>query len=139
MTLSKIVASGIIVSNPEKRFSQNNFPVLSFSMDLNPENETVVRVIRIGSAAEAIADKISKGDTVLVEGQPQIETVKGENGKDKRIFVINASNIQKVKFEGTESETRQSESAGAQKSDEIVQFADDEITENLIDEDEIPF
>ena len=137
MTLSKIVASGTIVSNPEKRFSQNNFPVLSFSMDLNPENETVVRVIRIGSAAEAIADKISKGDTVLVEGQPQIEVVKGENGKDKRIFVINASNIQKIKFEDTESEARPAVSA--QKSEEIVQFADDEITENLIDEDEIPF
>ena len=137
MTLSKIVASGTIVTNPEKRFSQNNFTVLSFSMDINPENETVVRVIRIGSAAEAIADKISKGDTVLVEGQPQIETVKGENGKDKRIFVINASNIQKIRFEDTDNEIKPS--ADAKKSDEIVQFADDEITENLIDEDEIPF
>ena len=138
MTLSKIVVSGTIVSNPEKRFSQNNFPVLSFSMDINPENETVVRVVRIGSAAEAIADRISKGDTVLVEGQPQIESVKGENGKDKRIFVINASNISKISFEDTSASVKAN--TGVQKgNEEIVQFADDEITENLIDEDEIPF
>ena len=137
MTLSKIVASGKIVSNPEKRFSQNNFPVLSFSMDINPENETVVRVIRVGSAAEAIADKISMGDTVVVEGQPQIETVKGENGKDKRIFVINATNIAKINFEDTSNSVR----PNVQKSntEEIVQFSNEEVTENLIDEDEIPF
>ena len=137
MTLSKIVASGKIVSNPEKRFSQNNFPVLSFSMDINPENETVVRVIRVGSAAEAIADKISMGDTVIVEGQPQIEVVKGENGKDKRIFVINATNIAKISFEDTSNSVK----PNIQKSntEEIVQFSNEEVTENLIDEDEIPF
>ncbi len=135
MTLSKIVVSGKIVTNPEKRFSQNNFPVLSFSMDINPENETVVRVIRVGSAAEAIADKISKGDTVLVEGQPQIETVKGENGKDKRVFVINANVIEKISFE-TSSDVS---NAKPTNNEEIVQFASEEVTENLIDEDEIPF
>jgi len=137
MTLSKIVASGKIVSNPEKRFSQNNFPVLSFSMDINPESETVVRVIRVGSAAEAIADKIAMGDTVIVEGQPQIEVVKGENGKDKRIFVINATNIAKINFEDTSNSVR----TNTQKSntEEIVQFSNEDVTENLIDEDEIPF
>ncbi len=136
MTLSKIVASGKIVTNPEKRFSQNNFPILSFSMDINPENETVVRVLRIGSAAEAIADKIAKGDTVIVEGQPQIETVKDENGKDKRVFVINATNIEKISFDTSSSPQSAS---SPQNNQEIVQFASEEMTENLIDEDEIPF
>lgn len=136
MTLSKIVVSGKITTNPEKRFSQNNFPILSFSLDVNPQDETVVRVIRVGSAAESLADKIAKGDTVIVEGRPQLETVKDDNGREKRIFVINASTIEKISFSNSSNNVS---TPISNKSDDIVQFASEEIAEDLIDEDEIPF
>ncbi len=133
MTLSKIVVSGKVTTNPEKRFTQNNMPILSFAMDINPQDETVVRVVRLGSQAEALADIIAKDDFVIVEGRPQIEVVKGTNGKDKRVVEINASTIEKVGSNSGPASFTQT------KSDEIVQFASEEVTENLIDEDEIPF
>lgn len=154
MTLAKITVSGKITKNPEKRFTQNNLPITSFVMDVNPQDETLVRVLALGNLAERTADSLKMGDTVLVDGRLQTNTAKSTNGKERRIIEINASTVEKVTFEnegynsgygvsgGSNYQTsrpQQTPAAPQAKSNDIVQFAVDEISEDLIDEDEIPF
>lgn len=153
MTLAKITVSGKITKNPEKRFTQNNLPVTSFVMDINPQDETLVRVLSLGALAERSADNLKLGDTVIVDGRLQTNTAKSTNGKEKRIIEINASTVEKVTFEnegtgysgntGSSNYRAQAPQASAPqnnaKSSDIVQFAVEEISEDLIDEDEIPF
>ena len=161
MTLAKITVSGTVVKNPEKRFTQNNLAITSFVMDVNPQDETLVRVFALGNLADRAADMLKMGDTVLVDGRLQTANAKTTNGKERKIIEINASSVDKISIlsEGGNSgyssysqnsapaaqaapQTMQQPAAQAPAQPaqkEIVQFAVDEISEDLIDEDEIPF
>ena len=132
MTLAKIFITGKVVKNPEKRFTQNDLPITSFTVDVNPQDESLVRVFIMGNAAETVEQTVKMGDSVLVEGRLQTNTLKTTSGKDKKIFEINASTVEKI------SGGAQTQSASA-KDTNLVQFATEEISEDLIDEDEIPF
>ena len=132
MTLAKIVVSGKVTKNPEKRFTQNNIAITSFVMDINPSDETLVRVVALGGLAERAESEISVGDTVLVDGRPQIETFKMDSGKDKRYVEISATTIEKISGGAALSSSQNS-------NEEIVKFSTQEAHEELIDEDEIPF
>ena len=133
MALAKIVVDGIVVKTPEKRFTQNNLPITNFTLNINQKEETLVRVIAIGNLAEVTAQEITKDDRVIVDGRLQVETFKTQDGKDKRIIEINASTIEKI------GSTQEIAPKAAPKNENIVQFADQELVEDLIDEDEIPF
>ncbi len=132
MTLAKIFITGKVVKNPEKRFTQNDLPITSFTVDVNPQDESLVRVFIMGNAAETVEQTVKMGDSVLVEGRLQTNTLKTTSGKDKKIFEINASTVEKI------SGGAQTQSTPA-KDTNLVQFATEEISEDLIDEDEIPF
>ncbi len=132
MTLAKIFITGKVVKNPEKRFTQNDLPITSFTVDINPQDESLVRVFIMGNAAETVEQTVKMGDSVLIEGRLQTNTLKTTSGKDKKIFEINASTVEKI------SGSTQTQSAPA-KDTNLVQFATEEISEDLIDEDEIPF
>ena len=160
MTLAKITVSGTVVKNPEKRFTQNNLAITSFVMDVNPQDETLVRVFALGNLADKAADMLKMGDTVLVDGRLQTANAKQQTARKEKIIEINASSVDKISIlsEGgnsgyssysqnsapaaqaapqTMQPAAQAPAQPAQK--EIVQFAVDEISEDLIDEDEIPF
>lgn len=159
MTLAKITVSGTVVKNPEKRFTQNNIAITSFVMDVNPQDETLVRVFALGNLADKAADMLKMGDTVLVDGRLQTASAKTTNSRERKIIEISASSVDKISIlsEGGNSgyssygqnaapaqtapqnmqPAPQAQTQPAQK--EIVQFAVDEISEDLIDEDEIPF
>ena len=76
---------------------------------------------------------ISKDDRVLVEGRLQITTVKNDTGSERRIFEIDANTVERM------GDTSVSGSAGSVSSGEISKFAEDEFSEELIGEEEIPF
>lgn len=150
MALAKIVVDGTVTKAPEKRFTQNNLPITSFVININQNDETLVRTFIMGNAAETVAETISTGDRVLVEGRPQIEILKTEDGKEKRVVEINASLVEKIGAvtsagnASSASSAPKAQAAPAAKptaaaKEEIVQFADEEIIEDLISEDEIPF
>jgi len=154
MALAKIVVDGIVTKAPEKRFTQNNLPITSFTININQNDETLVRAFIMGNAAETVAETIGTGDRVLVEGRPQIEILKTEDSKEKRVVEINASLVEKIGTVTSVASATAAQSAPAAKpqpaaepkpaaptkeKEEIVQFADEEIVEDLIDEDEIPF
>ena len=145
MTLAKIVVSGKVTKSPEKRFTTNNVPITSFSMDINPQDATIVKVAALGNLAEKAAELVL-GDEVIVDGRPQIEAVKATSGKEKRVIEINASAVEKIgagsdggESIATTASKPAAKSAKATAAKEIVQFADEDLNEELIDEDEIPF
>ena len=134
MTLAKVFITGKVVKNPEKRFTQNDLPITSFTINANPQDETLVRVFIVGNSAETVEQTVKMGDSVLVEGRLQTNTVKTTSGKDRKIFEINASTVEKIS--GTSAQSPQSTAA---KESNLVQFSTEEMSEDLIDEDEIPF
>ena len=84
------------------------------------------------------------GDTVLVDGRMQTASVKSTNGKDRKIIEINAAAVEKIMLDNSSvaysaPQSQPTQNTAAPKSSDIVQFAVDEISEDLIDEDEIPF
>ena len=132
MTLAKAFVTGTVVKAPEKRFTPNDMAIAGFTINIDQQNETLVRVVAFGQLAENIASTVAAGDMVAVEGKLQTNTFKLPNGKDKKVFEINASVIEKM---GAGAPVSQA----ATQSSDIVSFNQDEIAQDLIDEDEIPF
>ena len=134
MTLAKAFVTGSVVKAPEKRFTQNDMAIAGFTINFDPANEGMLRVVAFGQLAETISSTIALGDSVAVEGKLQVNNYKLPNGKDKKVFEIQASAVEKMSASATNP-------APAQifQNENIVSFNQDEIAQDLIDEDEIPF
>lgn len=138
MTLARATISGTVYREPEKRFTSNNVPITGFTININPDDETLIRVIAKGNLADTMVNNINKGDNIVVEGRLQNNTVKAENGSEKRIVEIDASSFEKLAGSST-STPKVSGSTSTSESEQIVKFGADEFSESLIGEDEIPF
>lgn len=134
MTLAKAFITGVVVKAPEKRFTQNDMAIAGFTINFDPANEGLIRIVAFGQLAETISSTINIGDNVAVEGRLQINSYKLPNGKDKKVFEISANSVEKI----SAAQGATNPSAVAQ-NDNIVSFNQDEIAQDLIDEDEIPF
>ena len=132
MTLAKAVVTGIIFRAPEKRFTQNNVAVYSLILNIGDKDETLLRVISKRTGLESVLESVSKGDKILVEGRLQTANAKMEDGTERKIFEIDANAIEKM---GSDS----SSSSSTKSSGEISKFAEEEFSEELIGEEEIPF
>lgn len=133
MSLAKAVVTGTVFRAPEKRFTQNNVPVSAFVLNIGDREEMLIRVIAKRTALDEIVSSISKDDRVLVEGRLQITTVKNENGAERRIYEIDANTIEMM---GAASPVSSGSSASGE---DIVKFSQEEFSDELIGEDEIPF
>ena len=133
MTLAKAFITGSVVKAPEKRFTQNDMAIAGFTINFDPANEGLLRVVAFGQLAETISSTINIGDMVAVEGKLQVNSYKLPNGKDKKVFEVQANSVEKMGGGATVSATPSS------SSENIVSFNQDEIAQDLIDEDEIPF
>lgn len=135
MTLAKAVVTGSVYRTPEKRFTQNNVPVSSFVINIGDREEMLLRVIAKRASLDETVSSLGKNDRVLVEGRLQITTVKSENGAERRIFEIDANSVEPIS--GT---TGTGVSSSASADSEIVSFPkEEELADELIGEDEIPF
>lgn len=133
MALAKAVVTGIVYRTPEKRFTQNNVPVSSFVLNIGDREEMLIRVVSRRTALDEVVSAITKDEKVLVEGRLQITTVKNDSGAERRIFEIDANTIEQMGAVATNV-------AGASNSGEdIVKFSQDEFSDELIGEEEIPF
>ena len=101
MSLAKAVVTGTIFRAPEKRFTQNNIAVSSFVLNIGEREEMLIRVISRRTGLDEIVSGLNKGDKVLVEGRLQTNTVKADDGSEKRIFEIDAATIET--FSGSSS------------------------------------
>jgi len=130
MTIAKAVVTGIIYRAPEKRFTSNDVAISTFVLDIGEKEETLIRIISKKNVLDDCVSSLNKGDKVLVEGRLQIATAKMEDGSERKIFEIDANDIEKM---GGSVSTKNS------NNDEIVKFAQEEFADELIAEDEIPF
>lgn len=131
MSIAKSVVTGTVYRTPEKRFTQNNVAVSGFVLNIGDREEVLVRVVSRRNALDEVVSSMSKGDRVLVEGRLQTNTVKMDDGSEKRIYEIDANTIEKM----GEASVSNSDFG----TEEIVKFESDDISNELINEDEIPF
>ena len=136
MSLSKAVIQGIVVREPEKRFSSNNVAVSNFTINITPNNDeaSLLRVIALGRLAETVADNVTKGAMVVVDGQLQTNTVKSQTGEERKIVELQASNVE-LMGSGAASVKEKPQSM----QEEILQLSDEDFSDELIGDDEIPF
>lgn len=130
MTIAKAVVTGTVYRTPEKRFTSNDVAISAFVLDIGEKEETLIRVISKKNALDAIVSTFNKGDRVLVEGRLQIATAKMEDGSERKIYEIEANTIEKMDGSFAPS---------TDDNKEIVKFAQEEFSDELIGEDEIPF
>ena len=133
MTLAKAFVTGVVTKAPEKRFTQNDMAIVGFTINIDTANEALLRVVAFGQLADNIASTVAQGDNVAVEGKLQVNSYKLPNGKDKKVFEIQASAVENIGG-GSVGAT-----PAITQSENIVSFNQDEIAQDLIDEDEIPF
>ena len=131
MSLAKSVVTGTVYRAPEKRFTQNNVAVSGFVLNIGDRDEILMRVVSKRTSLDEVVSSISKGDRVLVEGRLQTATVKMDDGSEKRIYEIDANAIEKMGASSVSSSDFGTE--------EIVKFESDDMSGELINEDEIPF
>ena len=134
MSLAKAVISGTVYRAPEKRFTSNNVPITAFALNISDSEESLVRVVAKGNFAETVENTVHKSDRIIVEGRLQTNTVKNEDGTERKIVEIDAFALEHLSGSGSSSGGSQSKSP-----DSIVQFGQEEFSDDLIGEDEIPF
>lgn len=133
MSIAKAVLSGTVYRNPEKRFTGNNIPVTTFTLNIDEKEQSLIRIVARGNNAEAIEQAVSKGDKIVVDGRLQITSIQGEDGSDKKVMELDLSNFEVLSGSASVS------SSSSSKSDEVVKFAEVEMDDVLIGEEEIPF
>lgn len=132
MSLAKSVVTGTVYRAPEKRFTQNNVAVSAFVLNIGEREETLIRVLSKRNALDEIVSSLTKGERVLVEGRLQTAAVKMDDGSEKRIYEIDANTIERLEGEGAPANQKFG-------TEEIVKFESDDMSNELINEDEIPF
>ena len=133
MSIAKAVLSGTVYRNPEKRFTGNNIPVTTFTLNIDEKEQSLIRIVARGNNAEAIEQAVSKGDKIVVDGRLQITSIQGEDGSDKKVMELDLSSFEVLSGSSSVS------SSSSSKSDEVVKFAEVEMDDVLIGEEEIPF
>jgi len=136
MTLARATLSGIVYRAPEKRFTSNNTPLAGFTLNINTEDETLIRVIAMGNLANDIEANLQKGDKVVVEGKLQTNTLKAEDGSEKKVVELMMSSFEKLNGNVKTSTATPDVNA---EGEQIVKFGTDEFSESLIGDEEIPF
>ncbi len=131
MSLAKAVVTGTVYRAPEKRFTQNNVPVSSFVLNIGDKEEMLIRVVAKRASLDEVVSGISKDDRVLVEGRLQITTVKNDSDAERRIYEIDANTIELIGAGAS--------APSASSNEDIVKFSQEEFSDELIGEDEIPF
>ena len=133
MSIAKAVMSGTVYRNPEKRFTGNNIPVTSFTLNIDEKEQSLIRVIARGNNAETLEQAVSKGDKVVIEGRLQVSTIQGDDGNEKKVMEIDMSSFEIL------SSSQSPSTSSAKSTDEVVKFSEVEMDDVLIGEEEIPF
>ena len=128
MTVCKAIFSGTVFRGPEKRATQNNIPLTFFTLNVDGKEELLVRVVSMGKTAETAAQILKKNDRVVIEGRLKNAVVKDDDGSEKRVMELDLSSFEKVGGEVTKS-----------TPDKLVQFSEEDYSDDLLGEEEIPF
>lgn len=129
-SISKATVTGTVFRNPQTGYSSSGASVSNFVLNIGDKEELLIRIIAKRTALADVVASLSKGMKVLVDGVLQTANVKDENGKKRKIFEIEANDIETMGV---------SSPVDSYSSEDIVKFSEKEVPDELIGEDEIPF
>lgn len=136
MSIAKATVTGTVYREPREYSTQNDVTIFEIILCMKDrDNDMLVRVISKKHSLEDTVKSLSKNDMILVDGKLQINTVKTENGTEKKVFEIDANAIEKM---GAASDSSYSNSDFSTEGN-IVSFGEAEGANELIGEEEIPF
>ncbi len=101
MSLSKIVLSGQVIKQPEKRYTpQTNIAKTEFFIAVesfrqeNKSEPSPIKIITWRDLAERCSTQFNKGDFVMVEGRLQINNFTAADGSKKRSAEVEATSVE---------------------------------------------
>ncbi len=108
MSLARVTVSGVLTSQPEKRFTNNNVAVTSFTISVDnagfngrgDEGDATlgVKITCWRNLAESVPEQLNQGDTVVVEGKLMMNQYQTPEGVTVRQYEVEASAL--TKFPG---------------------------------------
>lgn len=140
MSLAKATISGTIIKAPEKRFTSNNVAIASFPLDFSEieGEQNIVYVRAIGNLAQKVFEQLKKNDKVVVEGRLLMISIKSEDGQiERKVAEIDISSFEKI--QGANASKNISKDNIEEQDNSVVEFAEEEFSDELLGEDEIPF
>ena len=136
MSLAKAAFSGKVYREPQMRSTSSNIPITYFTFNIGTEEEELIRVRAVGNLAEKVEKEVVKNDSLVVEGNLTLQTIKTDTGAEKRIVELLLLSYEKIAGSGSGAAAAVS-SVSDSGNDDIVKFK--EAPEDLIGEDEVPF
>jgi single-strand DNA-binding protein len=143
ISFNKIVLVGRLTRDPETKFATSGTQVTSFSLAVDRDypkdsNEAdFIRIVTFGKTAEFVAQYLTKGRLVLIEGSLRINKWETQDGEKKQNAEVNAS---RVCFMETKAQTNGSNHGSTmsrnEPNDDIAFFGSDDAA---VESDEIPF
>ncbi|MBQ7450051.1 single-stranded DNA-binding protein, partial [bacterium] len=88
MSLAKAAFSGKVFREPQKRSTSNNVPITYFTFNIGTDEEELIRVRAVGNLADRVEKEIQKDDSLVVEGNLMLSTIKTDTGEEKRIVEL---------------------------------------------------
>lgn len=132
MSLAKAAFSGKVYREPQKRSTSNNVPITYFTFNIGTQEEELIRVRAIGNLAEKVEKEVLKNDSLVVEGNLSLPSIKTETGAEKKIVELTL-----VSYEKISNSSSPAVAAQVDTNEDIVKFND--APDDLIGEEEIPF
>ncbi|MFL6208292.1 MAG: single-stranded DNA-binding protein [Pyrinomonadaceae bacterium] len=104
MSFNKLIVVGNLGRDPELRYTPQGTPLCTFSIASNERRKTSAgeqqdvttwfRVTVWGRQAETVAQYLTKGKSVFVEGRLHVEEWTDKDGKPRHTLELNASDVQ---------------------------------------------
>ena len=102
--INNVIVAGNLTCDPSFRKTTNGTPVANFFIASNRkfkdnsgqwrENVCYVGVVAWYKLAESCAENLRKGSAVLIEGELQSRSLRGENGRNRNIVEVKARRVQ---------------------------------------------
>jgi len=137
ISYNKIILIGRLTRDPEHKFAASGTAITTFSLAVDRDypkdsNEAdFIRIVTFGKTAEFVAQYMTKGKLVLVEGSLRINKWE-KDGEKRSIPEVVASHVKFMDTKGS------SQGATVSHEPEPVEFFGSDDTEGS-DSDEIPF
>jgi len=105
MSLAKVVVTGTVDSEPEKRYTPNNHAVTNFNLAVknpafgsrqNEDGPFIVKVTCWRALADAVVEQVHKGDEILVDGRLLMNSDQASGAAAKKGFEIEANTLDKL-------------------------------------------
>ena len=100
---------GNVGKDPEMRYTPNGKEVVNLSVAVNKKRGEVEstdwwKVTCWGKLAEVVSQYVHKGERVLVQGEPGLDTWKGDDGKEFYTLTLNAQTVRFLSVKGEAQE-----------------------------------